>query len=309
MNITAFAVIVARQGERVDGDAMSGLTGASRPATPGWPGVMTIAMLSLAGIPGDGRLHREVPTDRRPGQRQLRLAGHRPGRRLDDLPGLLPARVIATMWMERPIRGLGRRRGGRGGQPGPDRRRRSPEADALKAPIAGGSPEGDGLALEGVRRGRGRRRPRSVVGRGHLHRGAVRGRLRGVRDLPVAVAQPGRVRRPGPCSWDLLSPTRWPYPAPVCVRRECGSRSAWMTTPIRRPTRIFPARFRARTASRPSPATAAARSVTTPTPSLDHADEHGSGGESGKAPSRRVTRAAPARPAASAAPGARRGAG
>ncbi len=51
MNLAAFAVIVARQNERADGDDMSGLAGlgASSPWLA-WP--MSIAMLSLAGIPG-----------------------------------------------------------------------------------------------------------------------------------------------------------------------------------------------------------------------------------------------------------------
>ncbi len=51
MNITAFAVIVAVQHERADGDELSGLAGLGR-RNPwlAWP--MSIAMLALAGIPG-----------------------------------------------------------------------------------------------------------------------------------------------------------------------------------------------------------------------------------------------------------------
>ena len=51
MNITAFAVIVAVQHERADGDELSGLAGLGR-RDPwlAWP--MSIAMLALAGIPG-----------------------------------------------------------------------------------------------------------------------------------------------------------------------------------------------------------------------------------------------------------------
>ncbi len=51
MNLTAFAVIVAAQAQRVDGDEISSLAGlgASNPWLA-WP--MTIAMLALAGIPG-----------------------------------------------------------------------------------------------------------------------------------------------------------------------------------------------------------------------------------------------------------------
>ena len=51
MNVTAFAVIVAAQAERADGDDLLGIAGlgARRPWLA-WP--MTVAMLSLAGIPG-----------------------------------------------------------------------------------------------------------------------------------------------------------------------------------------------------------------------------------------------------------------
>ena len=50
MNLAAFAVIVAAQTERSDGDELSGITGlGSRSPWLAWP--MTIAMLSLAGIP------------------------------------------------------------------------------------------------------------------------------------------------------------------------------------------------------------------------------------------------------------------
>ncbi len=51
MNVAAFAVIIAVQAEREDGDEISSLAGfgASRPWLA-WP--MTIAMLALAGIPG-----------------------------------------------------------------------------------------------------------------------------------------------------------------------------------------------------------------------------------------------------------------
>jgi NADH-quinone oxidoreductase subunit N len=51
MNLAAFAVIAAVQDERADGDELSGLAGlGARSPWLGWP--MTIAMLSLAGIPG-----------------------------------------------------------------------------------------------------------------------------------------------------------------------------------------------------------------------------------------------------------------
>jgi NADH-quinone oxidoreductase subunit N len=51
MNLAAFAVIVAAQDEREDGDEVSALAGlGARQPWLAWP--MTIAMLSLAGIPG-----------------------------------------------------------------------------------------------------------------------------------------------------------------------------------------------------------------------------------------------------------------
>ena len=61
------------------------------------------------------------------------MAGDRAGDRLDDLAGLLPAGDRGDL-DERPIRGPGRRRGGGPGS---------------LAPIAGGSPEADALALDG----------------------------------------------------------------------------------------------------------------------------------------------------------------
>jgi NADH-quinone oxidoreductase subunit N len=51
MNLAAFAVIVAVQNERSDGDDLTGLAGlGARSPLLAWP--MTIAMLALAGIPG-----------------------------------------------------------------------------------------------------------------------------------------------------------------------------------------------------------------------------------------------------------------
>ena len=51
MNVAAFAVIVATQNERADGDELSGIAGlGARSPWLAWP--LTIAMLSLAGIPG-----------------------------------------------------------------------------------------------------------------------------------------------------------------------------------------------------------------------------------------------------------------
>ena len=132
MNITAFAVIVARQGERRDGDAMSGLTGlgALNPWLA-WP--MTIAMLSLAGIPGTVGFI---------GKFQLIHAlvdGHYTWLGLVLVIGSMISlgyylRVIATMWMSGPsVAPVAAPLGGPGSL----------------APIAGGSPEADALALEG----------------------------------------------------------------------------------------------------------------------------------------------------------------
>ena len=51
MNLAAFAVVVAVQNERADGDELSGVAGlGARSPWLAWP--LTIAMLSLAGIPG-----------------------------------------------------------------------------------------------------------------------------------------------------------------------------------------------------------------------------------------------------------------
>jgi NADH-quinone oxidoreductase subunit N len=51
MNLAAFAVVVAAQNERADGDELSGIAGlGARNPWLAWP--MTISMLALAGIPG-----------------------------------------------------------------------------------------------------------------------------------------------------------------------------------------------------------------------------------------------------------------
>ena len=122
MNLAAFAVIVARERETGVGDDISSLygLGADRPLLA-WP--MTIAMLALAGLPGDGRLLRQGLPDRRGGRQRLRLARRRDRPRLGDLARLLPARRGG---------GLDARAGG-----APVPRRRGCGAPA----IAGGSPE------------------------------------------------------------------------------------------------------------------------------------------------------------------------
>ncbi len=90
MNLTAFAVVVARERVSEHGDDLSSVENLGR-AQPwlAWP--MTIAMLSLAGLPGHRGLHREVLFDRCLGGGRLRLArrGDRGG--VGDLARLLPA--------------------------------------------------------------------------------------------------------------------------------------------------------------------------------------------------------------------------
>ena len=73
MNMAAFAVIVARERETALGDdirALAGL-GASGPWLA-WP--MTIAMLSLAGIPATAGFIGQVLPDRGGGGRRLHVA-------------------------------------------------------------------------------------------------------------------------------------------------------------------------------------------------------------------------------------------
>ena len=129
MNLTAFAVIIAVQHERDDGDELSGLAGLGR-RNPwlAWP--MTIAMLALAGIPGTVGFI---------GKFQLIHAlvdGGYTWLAVVLVIGSMISlgyylRVVATLWMrdEVPAPGPGLRTAlmGRGGL----------------APIAGGSPEAD----------------------------------------------------------------------------------------------------------------------------------------------------------------------
>jgi NADH-quinone oxidoreductase subunit N len=129
MNLTAFAVIVAVQRERPDGDELSGLAGLGR-RSPwlAWP--MSIAMLALAGIPGTVGFI---------GKFQLIHALVDGGYTWLGVVLVIGSmislayylRVIATLWMrdEVPAPGPGIRSAliGRGGL----------------APIAGGSPEAD----------------------------------------------------------------------------------------------------------------------------------------------------------------------
>jgi NADH-quinone oxidoreductase subunit N len=126
MNITAFAVIMANQSERADGDELSGIAGlgARRPWLA-WP--MTIAMLSLAGIPATvgfiGKfqlIHALVNGDYTWLGVVLVLGS------MISLGYYL--RVVATMWMSAP-------------EPAPV----ALPGGLTLAPIAGGSPEADAL--------------------------------------------------------------------------------------------------------------------------------------------------------------------
>ncbi len=129
MNLAAFAVIVAVQNERTDGDDLSGLTGlGARSPLLAWP--MTIAMLALAGIPGTVGFI---------GKFQLIHAlvdGSYTWLGIVLVIGSMISlgyylRVIATIWMSAEVPA-----------PGPDLTAAAGRAGL--APIAGGSPEADG---------------------------------------------------------------------------------------------------------------------------------------------------------------------
>jgi NADH-quinone oxidoreductase subunit N len=129
MNLAAFAVIVAVQHERADGDELSGLAGLGR-RNPwlAWP--MSVAMLALAGIPGTVGFI---------GKFQLIHALVDGGYTWLGVVLVIGSmislayylRVIAALWMRdevpAPTRGIRSALTGRGGL----------------APIAGGSPEAD----------------------------------------------------------------------------------------------------------------------------------------------------------------------
>jgi NADH-quinone oxidoreductase subunit N len=133
MNLTAFAVITASELGGTVGDDISGIAGlGSRAPWLAWP--MTIAMLSLAGIPGTvgfiGKfqlIHAYVDGDYTWLAIVLVIGS------MISLGYYL--RVVATMWMTRAPAGAGPGPGAVGG-PGP--------VGGL-APIAGGSPEADEL--------------------------------------------------------------------------------------------------------------------------------------------------------------------
>ncbi len=129
MNLTAFAVIVAVQQQRADGDELSGLAGlGARNPWLAWP--MSIAMLALAGIPGTVGFI---------GKFQLIHAlvdGGYTWLAIVLVIGSMISlgyylRVIATLWMRDEIPAPAGLRGGVVG------------ARGGLAPIAGGAPEGD----------------------------------------------------------------------------------------------------------------------------------------------------------------------
>ncbi len=129
MNVAAFAVIVAVQNERSDGDELSGLAGlGARSPWLAWP--MTISMLSLAGIPATvgfiGKfqlIHALVDGDYTWLGIVLVIGS------MISLGYYL--RVVATMWM-------------RAEEPSPGPALTAPLVGRSRlAPIAGGSPEAD----------------------------------------------------------------------------------------------------------------------------------------------------------------------
>jgi NADH-quinone oxidoreductase subunit N len=133
MNIAAFAVIVAVQNARADGDEISGISGlGARDPVLAW--CMTIAMLSLAGIPGTvgfiGKfqlIHALVNGDYTWLAIVLVIGS------MISLGYYL--RVVAAIWMSGPTPApVPVSAGAYGGSP----------ASGL-APIAGGSPEADAL--------------------------------------------------------------------------------------------------------------------------------------------------------------------
>ena len=134
MNLAAFAVIVAQQNERADGDDLSGLAGlGARSPWLAWP--MTIAMLSLSGIPGTAGFI---------GKFQLIHAlvnGDYTWLAIVLVIGAMISlgyylRVIAAMWMRHGVP-----------SPGPGLTIGSLGLGGRLAPIAGGSPEADAEAV------------------------------------------------------------------------------------------------------------------------------------------------------------------
>ncbi len=202
MNLAAFAVIVAREQEGGEGDDVAGLAnlGRTRPVLA-WS--MTIAMLSLAGIPATagfiGKLYLI----------QALVAGDYTWLGVVIVIGSMISlgyylRVIAAMWMAPAADDAVVPAGSTPGA-GPG---------AARPAIAGGSPEADPAARPpGGRRGRRLLRRRE-------HR---------LRDRPESPAPPRRGRRPGDRR-DLLAGAarrrERPLLRPVGIRPEAGTRGA-----------------------------------------------------------------------------------
>jgi NADH-quinone oxidoreductase subunit N len=131
VNVAAFAVIVARQRQRVGGDDISALAGlGARQPWLAWP--MTIAMLSLAGIPGTVGFIGKFYLIR------ALVAGSYTWLAVVIVVGSMLSlgyylRVVAAMWMRSPEPEPAPALAGAGARPA----------------IAGGSPEADAAAAGG----------------------------------------------------------------------------------------------------------------------------------------------------------------
>ena len=142
MNMAAFAVIVAAQHERPDGDDVTALAGlGARQPWLAWP--MTVAMLALAGIPGTVGFIGKFQLIHALVGGVLHVAGDRARDRLDDLARLLPAGggrdLDARPPRHSPARvsgGSGARARGRGWSGGRRSRAGSQEADEPPRPRA-----------------------------------------------------------------------------------------------------------------------------------------------------------------------------
>ena len=185
MNMAAFATIVAVEND-TGSDELGSLAGlGSRRPWLAWP--LTIAMLSLAGIPGTVGFI---------GKFQLIHAlvnGSYTWYAIVLVIGSMISlgyylRVIATMWMGSPSTESVYAAAGPGGAGG---------VGGGLAPIAGGSPEAD----------RARPLARRPLSRGRLRGSPVRRGLPVLRDLPLAAVHLRRTRRPRPrrpvliCRW------------------------------------------------------------------------------------------------------------
>ena len=174
MNLAAFAVIVAVQRERADGDELSGLAGlGARNPWLAWP--MTIAMLSLAGIPGTVGFI---------GKFQLIHALVDGGYTWLAIVLVIGSMISLGYYLRVVASHVDARRGPRARTGHPRSAGRSRRAGADRRRLARG------------RRGRGRLRHRAAGERhgrgasragGHRGGGAVRRRHRVLRDLPLAL--------------------------------------------------------------------------------------------------------------------------